>query len=87
MLEKQAVMNAGLKFILRYENEDGSVDENEILYPEGIADYIGNAVGDTALTETVRWTLETQGRDREDKPEYKLRVDFAFLHLAHGPYA
>ncbi len=78
MLEKQAVMNAGLKFILRYENEDGSVDEKEILYPEGIADYIGNAVGDTALTETVRWTLETQGRDREDKPEYKLRVDFAF---------
>ena len=53
ILEKQAVVNAGLKFVLRFENADGTFDQSEILYPNGISDYIENAVGDTALTETV----------------------------------
>lgn len=71
-------MNAGLKFVLRFENADGTFDQSEILYPNGISDYIENAVGDTALTETVRWTMETSGKDRADKQEYKLRVDYVF---------
>lgn len=78
MLEKQAIVNAGLKFILRFEKSDGTFDETEILYENGIVDYIEEAVGETSLTETVKWTMEAVGRDREDKPEYKLRVDFAF---------
>jgi len=78
ILEKQAVVNAGLKFVLRFENADGTFDQSEILYPNGISDYIENAVGDTALTETVRWTMETSGKDRADKQEYKLRVDYVF---------
>ena len=35
-------------------------------------------VGDNALTAPVNWHLEAQGRDREDKPEYKLKADISF---------
>jgi DNA gyrase subunit B len=35
-------------------------------------------VGDSARTEPVIWHLETQGRDRDDKDEYKLKADISF---------
>ena len=79
VLEKQAVVNAGLKFILKYENADGSFYEEEFLYPNGISDYVARLAGDTALTQPVLWKMgETVGRDREDKPEYKLIADISF---------
>ena len=78
MLEKQAIVNGGLRFVMRFENDDGSFDESEIYYENGIVDYIANTVGDTAVTETVTWSMDTVGKDREDKKEYKLHVDFAF---------
>ena len=77
-LEKQAIVNAGVKFILRYENQDGTKFEREMLYEHGIEDYVRNTAGDTALTEPVHWQLSTAGRDRADKPEYKLKVDCVF---------
>ena len=41
------------------------------LYENGISDYIGEICGEASLTEPVLWHLETQGRDRGDKDEYK----------------
>ena len=79
VLEKQAVVNAGLKFILKFENEDGSFFEQEFLYPNGISDYVARLAGDTAITQPVLWKMgEVVGRDRADKPEYKLIADIAF---------
>ncbi|MBQ4066498.1 MAG: DNA topoisomerase, partial [Clostridia bacterium] len=79
VLEKQAVVNAGLKFIFKFENEDGSFYEEEFLYPNGISDYVARLAGDTAITQPVLWKMgETVGRDREDKPEYKLIADVSF---------
>ena len=79
VLEKQAVVNAGLKFILKFENEDGSFNEREFLYPNGISDYVARLAGDTAITQPVLWRMgEVVGRDRADKPEYKLIADIAF---------
>ncbi len=79
VLEKQAVVNAGLKFILKFENEDGSFFEQEFLYPNGISDYVARLAGDTAITQPVLWKMgEVVGRDRADKPEYKLVADIAF---------
>ncbi len=77
-LNKQAVVNAGLKFLLRFEEEDGTFSEQTFLYENGITDYIAGIAGDTAMTETVLWKLETKGRDREDKDEYRLRAEIAF---------
>ncbi len=79
VLEKQAVVNAGLKFVLRYENADGSFFEQEFIYPNGISDYVARLAGDTAITQPVLWKMgETVGRDRADKPEYKLMADISF---------
>ena len=79
ILHRQAVVNAGISFIFRYENEDKKgFTEEKFLYENGISDYIKERVGDSAKTEPVLWHLETQGRDRDDKDEYKLKADFSF---------
>ena len=78
ILHRQAVVNAGICFIFKYENEDKSFTEEKFLYENGISDYIKEKVGDSARTEPVIWHLETQGRDRDDKDEYKLKADISF---------
>ncbi len=78
MLHRQAVVNAGISFVFRYENEDKTFTEEKFLYENGISDYIKEKVGDSAKTEPVLWHLETQGRDRDDKDEYKLKADISF---------
>ncbi len=78
VLDKQSVVNAGVKFVLNFENPDGSVEESEYYYENGIVDYFAKVVGDTTLTSTLTWSFETSGRDREDLPEYKLKADIVF---------
>jgi len=78
ILHRQAVVNAGISFVFRYENEDRSFTEEKFLYENGISDYIKEKVGDSAKTEPIFWHLETQGRDRDDKDEYKLKADISF---------
>ena len=77
-MRRQSVVNAGITFALHHENEDGTFSEETYVYPNGIADYIAELAGDTAITAPVLWHLETQGRDRADKDEYKLKADFSF---------
>ena len=77
-LRRQSVANAGIGFTLRLQAADGSFSEQKFLYPNGIADYIAELAGDTAMTQPVLWHLETKGRDRADKDEYKLKSDFSF---------
>ena len=78
ILHRQAVVNAGISFVFRYENEDKSFTEEKFLYENGISDYLKEKVGESAKTEPVLWHLETQGRDRDDKDEYKLKADISF---------
>ena len=78
MLEKQAIVNAGVRFVFTYENQDGTKYEREMLYENGIEDYVRKAAGDSALTEPVRWQLSTEGRDRADKADYRLKVECVF---------
>ena len=77
-MRRQSVVNAGISFVLRLQQPDGSFDEQVFLYENGISDYISEISGGTSLTEPVLWHLETKGRDRADKPEYKLRADISF---------
>ena len=60
------------------EQADGSFEESEYLYKNGIIDYISELAGDNTLTAPVVWHHETAGRDREDKKDYKLKFDVAF---------
>ena len=76
-LRRQAVVNPNLRFLYRSEQADGSFLEKEYLYENGITDYVEELVGDKALTPVQTWTAERTGRDREDKPEYKVKLNVA----------
>lgn len=76
VLKRQAVVNAGLVFVFR-EQQGSRFVEQEICYKNGIADYVGEIVGDQALTSIQNWQTERKGKDREDKPEYKVKINAA----------
>ncbi len=78
VMHRQSVVNAGIGFFLRIEQEDKSFTEEKFLYENGISDYIGELVGEAALTAPVLWHMESQGRDREDKDDYKFKADISF---------
>ena len=78
MLRRQAIVNDGIEFLLRSENEDGSFSEQTFCYEHGINDYLLEVVGDKSLTTPQFWSTQRVGRDREDKPEYKLKMNVAF---------
>ena len=75
-LKRQAVVNAGVTF--RFRNEaDGKFQTTEFYYENGIIDYVREIAGDDPLTEPIYFEAERRGRDREDKPEYKVRLTAA----------
>ena len=126
VMHKQAIVNAGLRLCLDYENEDGTHEKKEYLYKNGITDYVNelitlgakdseniaykqasesgeneeaeepeelqeNTSEDTkdenadndpsrtlALSTPAYFQTERQGRDREDKPMYTLKVEMVF---------
>ncbi|MCQ2456248.1 MAG: toprim domain-containing protein [Clostridia bacterium] len=78
MLKRQSVVMPGIRFVFRWQNEDGTFEEEEYYYENGIEDYIAEIAGDTAEIKTTTWHLETKGRDREDMSDYKLKCDVSF---------
>lgn len=76
VLKRQAVVNAGIKFVLKYQDETGN-REQEFLYKNGISDYASELLNNEYLTPVQNWSFETKVRDREDKPYYKLKAEMA----------
>lgn len=76
ILKRQAIVNAGLRFVLRDEGKSG-FESYEYLYENGIADHVTELAGDTAMTGVQVWQTERRGRDRADKPEYKVKINAA----------
>ncbi|MCM1528624.1 MAG: toprim domain-containing protein [Alistipes sp.] len=79
ILKRQAVVNPGILFLFRMENEAGGFEENEFYYENGITDYVAEIAGEDVLTTIQHWTAEKKGKDREDKPEYKVKLDVALI--------
>lgn len=77
VLKRQAVVNSGIKFLLRYQNDNSEFTEKEFIYQNGITDYASELLQDESLTPIQTWNLETKVRDREDKPYYKLKAEVA----------
>ncbi len=78
LLKKQAIVNPGIEFVFRFQNEDGGFEQTEFLYENGILDYVNELAGDSAMTEPQLWTADRKGKDRDDMNEYKVRYNFAF---------
>ena len=75
VLKRQAVVNKNLQFIF----EDQIKDEKHVyLYEEGILGYAKEIAEEKQFTDIVFTEYETKGRDREDRPEYKLKFQIAF---------
>ena len=77
ILHKQAVVNAGVTFRLRME-KNGKFETADFCYENGIVDYVTEIAGEGALTAPCFISAERRGRDREDKPEYKVKLSAAF---------
>ena len=77
VLHRQAVVNAGVTFRLKVQH-GGKFETKEFRYENGIMDYVGEIAGEGALTAPVMISAERKGRDREDKPEYKVKLSAAF---------
>ena len=78
VLRRQAVVNAGVTFRLWCEVASGKFETEDFLYEHGIRDYLAELAGDDPLTEPVCWETERRGRDRADKPEYKVKLNIAW---------
>ncbi len=75
-LRRQAIVNNNLRFVLRTQQDRG-FETQEFLYENGIEDYVKEFVGDNAMTGVQFWSAERVGRDREDKPDYKVKLNVA----------
>ncbi len=73
VLKRQAIVNSGLTFIYK-DNEK----TQEFFYENGIKDYVEEIAGDNALSSVIYCNSERKGRDRADKPEYKVKLSCAF---------
>ena len=77
-LKKQAVVNSGLTLNFKWQNPDGSFDTESYCYEKGIEGYVEENVGVKYITPPVSFSAERVGRDREDKSDYKLKMELAF---------
>ncbi len=77
VMKKQAVVNSGVSFKLRIEEEKG-FREIDYLYENGIRDYVAELAGEDSLTLPEYIEAERRGRDREDMPDYKVKLSAAF---------
>ena len=77
-IKRQSVVNAGVRFILKDQTGTNTFDTYEYIYENGIEDYVREFVGENdAMTAVQVWQTERKGRDRADKPEYKVKINAA----------
>lgn len=77
VLKRQSVVNSGIKFILYNQTADGW-DMYEYLYENGITDYMKEISAGKEFTPVFSFDAQRRGRDREDKPDYNVKMQFAF---------
>ena len=75
-IKRQAVVNAGINFIFRTE-KDGKFEVQEFKYENGIVDHVKELVGENAISQIQSWQTERMVSDRDDKPEYKTKINIA----------
>ena len=82
VLKRQAVVNAGLALSFTDEKEPdpatGKPWKETWNYEKGLADYINEVAGGESLTPVFVCESEAVGRDREDQPDYKVKMNAAF---------
>ncbi|MDI9471266.1 MAG: toprim domain-containing protein [Bacillota bacterium] len=81
-LKRQAVVNAGVSFVF---TDAITGTQETYLYPEGVTGYVRELDGGSGIFEPVHWESEGKGRDREDKPDYKVKLEVSFTFNPEKP--
>ena len=76
VMKRQAIVNAGIEFVFRKQN-GRSFDTTTYNYVNGVVDHVAEVLGEDGLSSIQHWETEVKTRDREDKPEYKCKMDIA----------
>ena len=76
ILKRQAIVNGGVLFEFR-EQQGSKFVTQEFIHQNGMVDYIDGIVGEERITPLQLWKGERTGKDREDKPEYKVYMNIA----------
>ncbi len=76
-IKRQAIVNDGVKFVLKDQTTASKFETYEYCYNDGIMDYVKEIAGNDAFTTPQYWECERKGKDREDLPEYKLKIKAA----------
>ena len=65
-----------MEFIFR--NQVGRTFETTTFnYANGVVDHVAELIGENGLTTVQHWETEVKTRDRDDKPEYKCKMNIA----------
>lgn len=75
-IKRQAIVNAGINFIY-HSIKNGQKTITVFNYQNGIADYVKELTGEDTLSQIQLWQTEKMVRDREDKGEYKTKINVA----------
>lgn len=78
VLKRQAIVNSGIEFVFKHEIDFGKFEELRFKYENGIVDHVKELTSDSALTAVQFFNDEKMVKDRDDKPEYKTKVNVAF---------
>ncbi len=74
VLKKQSIVNKGIVFNL-YDEFSG--EHYTYYYENGIKDYLKELNAEKNISELLFFSDERMGKDREDKPEYKVKAEIA----------
>lgn len=76
-MKRQAVVNAGLDLV--FVDQTGAEKQTiEFRYEKGIEDYVNETVGLDYITPARYCESTATGRDREDQPDYRVKMSAAF---------
>jgi DNA gyrase subunit B len=74
-LKRQAVVNAGITFLLY---DEASRETMTFHYPEGILGFVRELDAGSGISSPVLFEGSGHGRDRSDKPDYRVKAGIAF---------
>jgi DNA gyrase subunit B len=75
IIKRQAVVNSGVTFHMV---DDESGEDYTFCYPDGILGYVMELDEGKGFTKPFSFEGSGKGKDRDDKPEYKVRSQIAF---------
>ncbi len=76
VMQRQAIVNPKVRFELKNQIK-GGFETFTYYYENGISDYVKEIAGEDTISSVQFWQADRCGRDREDLPEYKVKLNVA----------